>query len=175
MPAVSTPKSAHRYFLIAASRDHVLTGVRGGFCQANHGKHAPLKRMSKGDGVVFYSAKEHYIPKGGSRSGSADKCQKFTGIGRVADDEIYQVRVTDKFEPFRRNVHFLGADRDDERGWEEQEEFKGGAREASTSILPLIEKLEFITDKTRWGSNLRFGFLKISEGDWELIRDKMLE
>ncbi len=130
--------------------------------------------MSKGDGVVFYSAKENYVPKGTIASGPVDKCQKFTAIGRVVDDEIFQVKVNDNFKPFRRKVHFLGGERDGKEEGQEEGEFEGAPREASTSILPLIDNLEFITDKTRWGSNLRFGFLKISEGDWELIRDKMM-
>ncbi len=143
-----------RYFLIVASRDHLRTAVEGGFCQANHGKKAPIMQMKKGDGVVFYSAKETYTPKSKGKPGGK-ACQKFTGMGRVKDDDVYQVRVTGTFEPHRRNVDFdVGKE---------------------VSILPLIEKLDFIRDKTHWGASLRFGFLKITEADWELIQSKMQE
>jgi hypothetical protein len=38
-----------------ASRDHARRGVAGGFVMANHGKRAPLARMSVGDRVIVYS------------------------------------------------------------------------------------------------------------------------
>lgn len=31
-----------KYFVIVASKDHVMRGKREGFCQACHGKKAPL-------------------------------------------------------------------------------------------------------------------------------------
>ena len=34
-----------RYWIGVASRDHVMRGVAGGFCQLGHGKAAPVKRL----------------------------------------------------------------------------------------------------------------------------------
>ena len=152
-PAEASTTGAPRYFLIVASRDHVLKGVEGGFCQANHGKKAPLMQMKKGDGVLFYSARETYTPKS---KGKADgkMCQKITAMGRVKDDDVFQVKVFEGFEPYRRNVEFLEG--------------------KEVSILPLIERLGFIRDKTHWGASLRFGFLKIAEGDWDIIEKEMM-
>lgn len=130
------------------------TAVEGGFVQANHGKKAPIVQMKKGDGVVFYSARETYTPESKGKA-EGKVCQKFTGLGRVKDDDVYQVKVSEGFEPYRRNAEY-------EEGKE-------------VSIVPLIEKLDFIRDKTHWGASLRFGFLKIADGDWELIRDEMLK
>lgn len=76
------------------SRDHVLRGVRGRFTQANHGKPHMLKKMAKGDWIVFYSPKTDY-PKG-------EPLQAFTAIGQVVDDEPYQ-----DFQTWRRTVDFL--------------------------------------------------------------------
>lgn len=44
-----------RHWVIVASRDHARRGLDGGFIMANHGKRAPLARMSPGDGVLVYS------------------------------------------------------------------------------------------------------------------------
>jgi hypothetical protein len=133
-------------FLIVASRNHVLTGVAGGFCQANHGKAAPLRRMKAGDGVVFYSPKMEY--------GGKQPCQAFTAIGTAADDDVIQVTVSETFEPFRRRVTYLPC--------------------IELPIAPLIEHLSFITDKEHWGAPFRFGFLKIPHADYELIADLMV-
>ena len=81
------------------SRDHVERGVRGHFTQANHGKPNMLRKMARGDWVVFYSPRTVH-PDG-------EPLQAFTAIGQVADDEPYQVEMSDDFHPWRRNVDFL--------------------------------------------------------------------
>jgi hypothetical protein len=49
-----------RSWVIVASRDHARRGVSGGFVMANHGKRAPLSRMSRGDGILIYSPTTTY-------------------------------------------------------------------------------------------------------------------
>jgi hypothetical protein len=44
-----------KHWVIVVSRDHARRGVEGGFVMANHGKRAPLERMSAGDGILVYS------------------------------------------------------------------------------------------------------------------------
>ncbi|MGB7819690.1 MAG: EVE domain-containing protein [Ornithinibacter sp.] len=44
-----------RHWVIIASRDHARRGVRDGFVMAQHGRRAPLARMSRGDGLLIYS------------------------------------------------------------------------------------------------------------------------
>lgn len=127
------------------SRDHVQQGVRGRFTQANHGKPHMLRRMAKGDFVVFYSPKTAF--EGGQ------PLQAFTAIGQIADDEPYQVEMAADFVPWRRNVDFLDS--------------------AETPIRPLIEDLHFIEDKKRWGYKFRFGMFKIDDHDLEVIRRAM--
>ena len=70
------------YWINTVSRGHVQRGVAGGFTQANHGKPHMLRRMARGDWIVFYSPKTDY-PDGAP-------LQAFTAIGQVADDEVYQ-------------------------------------------------------------------------------------
>ncbi len=49
-----------RTWVIVASRDHARRGVSNGFVMANHGKRAPVSRMSRGDGIVIYSPTTTY-------------------------------------------------------------------------------------------------------------------
>ena len=139
-------KDSQQYWIVVASRDHVMRGVAGGFMQANHGKQAPLKRMKPGDWVIFYSPKQFLE--------SDAKCQAFTAIGRVSDGEIYQFVLTEDFVPFRRNVQFYTA--------------------KEVSILPLIDALDFIPNKKAWGYPFRFGFFEIGKKDFDLIHNNML-
>lgn len=47
-------------WVIVASLDHARRGLDGGFVMANHGRRAPLARMSAGDRVLIYSPKATY-------------------------------------------------------------------------------------------------------------------
>ena len=135
-----------KYWVIIASKDHVETGKLGGFAQACHGKARPLKRMRPKDFVIYYSSKKSF--------GKPEKCQEFTAIGQVARDEVYQFEMNPNFCPFRRNIDFLPS--------------------KNISILPLINLLQFIPNKKRWGYPFRFGFFEIGQADFELIASKML-
>jgi hypothetical protein len=68
-----------RHWVIVVSRDHARRGVRDGFVMANHGKRAPLARMSKGDGVFVYSPATSY-PKG-------EPLRAITFVGEITGDE----------------------------------------------------------------------------------------
>jgi hypothetical protein len=135
-----------RYWIVVVSKDHIARGVAGGFIQANHGKPGPLKRMSAGDWVVCYSPKQTYAGN--------QPLQAFTAIGEVADDEIYQHKMSDSFTPWRRNVKFHNSH--------------------DAPIAPLIGQLDFITNKHAWGYQFRFGFFEIPEHDFKLIRSAMV-
>lgn len=84
--------------MAVARRDHVRKAIAGGFFQANHGEEAPLKRLTRGDGVVFYSPRE--------LMGSGAPVQAFTAIGEVVDVAPHHARQSETFQPFRRNVRY---------------------------------------------------------------------
>lgn len=130
------------YWINVVSRDHVRCGVSGGFTQANHGKPWALRKMLKGDWVIFYSPKTAYV--------GGETLQAFTAIGQIADEEPYQAEMTPDFHPWRRNVRFRPCQ--------------------EALIRPLIDSLEFIEDKTHWGYRFRFGVIKISERDFKTIK-----
>jgi hypothetical protein len=137
------------YWIGVVSRSHVLRGVAGGFAQMNHGKQAPLQRMKAGDGLIYYSPREAY-PDGAP-------LQAFTALGFIRTGEVYAHDMTADgvpgFVPWRIDVDFLQAH--------------------SAPIKPLIAQLEFIKDKTHWGSAFRFGQVKIGEVDFRCIAHAM--
>lgn len=139
--------STTRYWIIVASKDHVKKGIAARFAQACHGKSSPLKRMKKGDFIIYYSGKQTL--------GKPDKCQEFTALGKVIDDDIYQFQISEDFCPSRRNIEFSPCE--------------------DTSILPLINDLNFIQNKKSWGYPFRFGFFEINQQDFDLISSKMLQ
>ncbi len=134
-----------KYWIVAASEDHVKSGVELGIVQACHGKTSPLKRMSKGDFMVCYSGKQ--------TMDKPDTCQEFTALGKVTDDEIYKVEVSEDFSPSRRNAEFFSS--------------------KAISILPLIDDFSFIQNKEHWGCPFRFGFFEIKRNDFELISSQI--
>lgn len=136
-----------KYWIAVVSKEHTMRGVAGGFMQVCHGKQAPLKRMKPNDWMLVYSPKL-------SMEGDI-KCQSFTAIGQALDDTVYQFQMTPTFNPFRRNIKFYDCE--------------------ETSILPLINDLEFIQNKKSWGFPFRFGFFEINETDFNLIMSKMLK
>jgi predicted RNA-binding protein len=136
-----------KYWIAAVSKEHTMRGIAGSFMQVCHGKQAPLKRMKKGDYLLVYSSKI-------SMEGN-EKCQAFTAVGQVKDDDVYQFQMTENFIPYRRNIDFLNC--------------------LESPIIPLINDLEFISNKKSWGYLFRFGFFEIKEHDFNLITSKMLQ
>lgn len=134
-----------KYWVNCISKNHVLAGVEGGFTQAAHGKAEPLRKLSSGDVMIFYSS--------GTLFRAGELIQKFTAIGHIAGKDAFQTKVSAKFMPWRRRVEFLECE--------------------EASILPLIPDLSFITDKVNWGLPLRRGLFEISAADAALIAAAM--
>lgn len=138
-------KAERRYWVNTVSRDHVQAGLKGGFTQANHGKDTQLKRLSKGDLLVFYS------PKASFKEG--EKLQAFTALGEITDDESYQVEMTPEFHPWRRRMSFFDVE--------------------EAPIQPLIQNLGFIADKKKWGFPFKRGLFEVEEKDFKRIAEAM--
>ncbi len=134
-----------RYWIGVASRDHVMKGVAGGFCQLGHGKAAPVKRLSPGDWIAYYS------PRTALEAG--EPVQAFTAIGRIEPGEAYQGDMGGGFHPFRRDV-----------AWR-----KG--REAP--IRPLLDRLSFTKGRTGWGYAFRRGSFAVGAEDFAIIAEAM--
>ncbi len=76
----------------------------------------------------------------------------FTAIGEIVDDEIFQVKETHDFKPFRRKVQYT--------------------KTGEVRIEPLVQDLTFIRNKKSWGYAFRFGLLEIQKDDFDRIREK---
>lgn len=68
-----------KHWVLVASLEHARRGVADGFVMANHGKRAPLARMSPGDVVFIYSPTTTY-PKG-------EPLRAITIVGEVTGEE----------------------------------------------------------------------------------------
>ena len=132
-------------WVAVASAEHVAIGRAQGFMQVGHGKGAPLKRLHAGDRIAYYSPVRVF--------GTKDACQAFTAVGVVRDERVYQGQMTntggDDFKPFRKDVDWFAAQ--------------------EAPIRPLLESLSFTPGKSNWGYAFRFGLLKVTEADMDLI------
>lgn len=134
-----------KYWINTVSKDHVMKGVEGGFTQANHGSPYNLKRISRDDFILFYSPKTKY--KDGK------PLQHFTAIGKCIDDTPYQAEMSPDFHPWRRDIYFIKC--------------------KEVPIKYLINDLNFIKDKKKWGFPFRRGMFEIPEEDFLKISDAM--
>ena len=134
-----------RCWINTVSHNHFKAGLEGGFTQANHGKNTNLKKLDKGDFIVFYSP--------GAEFRGGETLQSFTAIGQISDEEPYQIEMSPDFRPWRRNVDFF--------------------KSQESPIAPLIPELDFIRDKNRWGYPFRRGLFKVERSDFERIAKAM--
>lgn len=144
-PTPDQPASGPRFWIGVVSRAHVQRGVAAGIAQLGHGKAAPLRRMHEGDWLIYYSPRDEVS--------AGEPVQAFTAIGRLVDDDVYQVTVSESFSPFRRAITYLPSH--------------------EAPIKPLLERLSFIKNPERWGSVFRFGHLEISRDDFAAIAAAM--
>ena len=130
-----------KHWINTISKDHVMIGKESAFVQAGHGKEAPLKKIQAGDYMIFYS------PKTSLQNGKP--VQAFTAVAKIKQGDVYQVVVNENFQPYRRDAVYEPCQ--------------------EVSIKPLVEQLEFITNKQHWGLRFRSGLFEINQHDFELI------
>lgn len=136
-----------KFWVNVVSLEHVQTGVEQAITQSCHGKSSSLKKMSKDDWIVHYSAKEAFQ---GTKA-----CQKFTSIGQVADHDVYQYDMGGGFVPWRRKINYLDC--------------------KAVPIAGLLEDLSFTKGKERsWGMVFRYGFLEMKMQDFLILYREML-
>ncbi len=135
------------YWIVVASRDHALIGVKDSIIQANHGKRTALDRMRPGDRIAIYSPRETFGVKGSLKA--------FTALCTVAEGEVYQVELSPDFKPFRRRAHYEPV--------------------TDVPISAVLPRLDFIRNKASYGAVFRFGFVKVPEEDFRVIEAAMRE
>jgi hypothetical protein len=132
-------------WIAVASAEHVRRGRTEGFMQVCHGKLAPLRRITAGDGVAYYSPTVTF--------GCKDRLQAFTAIGTVRERGPYPHGMRGGGAVYRLDV-----------AWAE-------AKEAP--IEPLLEAMDFTAGQRNWGYRLRFGLFGVGERDFLLIATAM--
>jgi hypothetical protein len=137
---------SQRCWIGVVSKSHVELGVQGGFAQLCHGKYNPLKKMSKGDWLIYYSPRTDY-PHG-------EFLQAFTAIGQVEDESVYPYPMSPAFVPFRRNIRYNPS--------------------KQVPIRPLLDKLSFTKGNKNWGYLFRTGHFEINQEDFRTIIKEMV-
>ena len=133
-----------RFWVLVASKDHVMHGVWLGIAQAGQGKRSGISRMHTGDMVIYYSPKVRYE--------GDEVLHAFTAIGEIADEEVFPVEETPDFKPFRRKVQYTMT--------------------GEIGIALLIPDLTFIRNKRSWGYLFRSGIFEIGKDDFDRISAK---
>jgi hypothetical protein len=133
-----------RCWIAVASAEHALRGRDHrpmGFMQLCHGKRAPLLRLRAGDVIVYYAPAQ--------TMGGKDRLQSFVSLGLVQPCAPYAFDMGGGFVPYRRDVQFV--------------------RAQPAPIAPLLDTLDFIQDRQRWGYKFRFGLFEVSPDDMARI------
>ncbi len=151
-PGSAAPTNAgtplRRNWIAVACAQHARRGCAtpgAGYMQVCHGKVAPLQRIRPGDRVAYYAPT---ITMGGK-----DRLQAFVSIGIVLPGAPYAFDMGGGFVPSRRDVTYVPA--------------------SEAAIAPLLDALEFVDDRQRWGSKFRFGLFAVSDNDMRLIAQAM--
>jgi hypothetical protein len=142
---METSTVAPRNWIAVACADHAQRGRTGGFMQVCHGKAAPLKRLHAGDRVAYYAPTQ--------QMGGGARCQAFVSIGTVQSGAPYAFDMGGGFVPHRRDVAYVAAQ--------------------AAPIAPLLDALDFIEDRQRWGYRFRFGLFSVGEADMRRIAQAM--
>ena len=119
--------------------------MEGGFCQLNHGKEAPLRKLQPGDYIVYYAPRE--------KMRSGDPVQAFVALGEILPGDPYQVDAAADFRPFRQAVRYYEGD--------------------EARIRPLLPKLSFTRGRDSSGQAFRRGIFQIEAHDLQVIADAM--
>jgi EVE domain len=113
-----------------------------------HGKRQPLEQMAAGDKIVFYAPKIDH-----TKTDKANIYQKFKGFGTLLDQPIFSEQMSGTCV-FRRKIQFDGIDQ-------------------AAPIHPLIDQLDFIPNKAKWGFPFLLGYIEINQKDWDLIVSRL--
>lgn len=139
---------AIKHWIAVASAEHALRGRHHqprGFMQVCHGKRSPLARVQPGDIVAYYAP--------ALTMGGKDRLQSFVSLGVVLAGLPYAHDMGGGFVPYRRDVRYV--------------------RTSSAAILPLLDELEFVVDRQRWGYKFRLGLFEINQADMQRIARAM--
>ena len=140
--------STRKNWIAVASAEHARRGCAeagAGYMQVCHGKHGPIKRVQPGDRITYYAP--------ALTMGGRDALQSFVSLGIVLPGEPYLHDMGGGFVPYRRNVAYVKA--------------------TEAAIAPLLDALQFVENRQRWGYKFRFGLFEINDHDMGVIAQAM--
>ncbi|MDB5506038.1 MAG: hypothetical protein JWR75_676 [Devosia sp.] len=133
------------YWIGVAARQHVMMGVRDGYCMFAHGDHRAVEKLGAGDLFTYYA------PMGGM--GTGGQIRAFVAIGTVLDVAPEAKPMGNSMMGWQRGARYFEAE--------------------DASIYPLLGHLSFIKDAQHWGIHFRKSLFKVSEADFRVIAEAM--
>ncbi|WP_331000313.1 EVE domain-containing protein [Hydrogenophaga crassostreae] len=141
MDTRASDMSLPRCWIAVACAEHASHGREQGFMQVCHGKAGPLRRLRAGDWVACYAPAR--------TMGGKDRLQSFVSLGVVQTGAPYAIDMGGGFVPHRLDLRYVEA--------------------RPAPIAPLLDALDFVEDRQRWGHRFRFGLFEVSSADLRCI------
>jgi hypothetical protein len=136
-----------RYWIGVASRDYVHAAVRHRLCLFSGGKEGPVRKVTPGDGVIYYSPHE-------SRGGETLEC--FTALGQVDEGDAWKKQWDEiGFTSWVRSCTYSSV--------------------TEVPVRPLLSHLGFVTEPRHWGRTFQRGQLEIGAQDFNKIAQRMCQ
>ena len=132
------------YVIGVANKAQVGIARQGGFVAFSHGREAAVRRLAAGDRVIYYAPRSDF---------DGDPVQAFVALAEVTGDAAHE-------RPF--GDHGLG--------WVRDARFEPVTE---APVRPLLDRLSFVRDKSRWGMAFRQGKFAIGAADYRLIAEAM--
>lgn len=133
--------------------------IKFGFLQATSRKKSFLQKLSLGDEVILYCGSEDI--------GKKSSIQSFLAIGKVTENSLYE--FFPDFVSFKKDGEVF-MKKTQEPFFRIKMEFY---LQAEVKIKPIIEDLEFIKNKEKWGVTFLNYQIQISEKDFLLVKKLM--
>lgn len=132
-----------KYWIGVLPKEYVEIAFKESFCQICNGKRYFINKIALNDRMIYYSPK--------SNINSKEKYQKFVATGTITSESEYQVKISEGFYPFRKDMQFEKIQRE----------------------VDLIE-LKYNSEWIKCRGNLRFGYFQITEELFSSIYNKMM-
>ena len=133
------------FWIGVAAKQHVMMGLRDGYCMFAHGEHRAVEKLGVGDLFTYYA------PMIGM--GTGGQVRVFVAIGTVLDVPPEAQPMGGALIGWRRKAHYFDAQ--------------------DASIYPLLAQLSFIKDAQHWGIHFRKSLFKVTDADFTVIASAM--
>ncbi|MEM1130175.1 MAG: EVE domain-containing protein [Pseudomonadota bacterium] len=132
---------AQRYWIGVVHKAQADAARRGGLAAFSHGKEAPVRKLSPGDGFILYA------PKSDSEGAPL---QRFVALGRVDEGPVAERGMPGtSFRPWSRPATY--------------------AEVVEVPVRPMLESLTFVRSPRHWGMAFRRSLFEIEAVDFDWI------